>query len=164
MSGQSERFKVVDDEWDRMKLKKKPHYDLAALEKAARVRKIPGFKIIIAGSRHLDPKVVKRIIREHWKDVCKQMGAKPDYIISGGADGTDKAGELVAKRLTGRKAIVFEANWKLLGKSAGPSRNLDMVSVAHGLLIIWDGKSRGSNHILGCMEIRKRPIYEIEIS
>jgi hypothetical protein len=138
-------------------------YDLDALVRAARVRKLKGFKLIIAGSRHLDTKAVKKVIREHWGKVCKQMGAKPDYIISGGAKGVDRAGELVAKKLTGREAIVFPANWDLLGKSAGPSRNLDMVSVANGLLIIWDGKSRGSRHILGCMEIRKRPIFEIEV-
>jgi hypothetical protein len=138
-------------------------YDLEALERAARVRKIPGFKLIIAGSRHLDTMVAKKLICEHWGKVCKQMGAKPDYIISGGAKGVDRAGELVAKKLTGRSAIVFPANWDLLGKSAGPSRNLDMVSVANALFIIWDGKSRGSRHILGCMEIRNRPIFEIEI-
>ena len=139
-------------------------YDLPGLERAARVRKLPGFKLIIAGGRDIDTSVARKLIREHWKAVCEKMGKKPDYIISGGAKGVDLAGELMAKKLTGREAIVFEANWDLLGKSAGPSRNLDMASVAHGLFLIWDGRSRGSGHMLSCMEIRDRPIYEIEIS
>lgn len=148
----------------KLKKKKRPRYDLEAMERAARVRKLPGFKLIIAGSRHLDTKAVKKIIRQHWKDVVKQMGAYPDYILSGACPtGADRAGELLAKKLTGRSAITFPANWKLLGKSAGPHRNLDMASVAHGLLIIWDGKSAGSSHMLSCMQVRKRPVFEIEV-
>lgn len=148
-----------------MKLKKKvKRYDIDALERAARIRKMPGFKLIIAGSRHFDEKKVRRIIKDHWKDVVKAMGQKPDYILSGKCPtGADRAGEVLAKKLTGRKAICFPANWDLLGKSAGIHRNLDMVSCAHGLLIVWDGKSRGSGHVLGCMEIRKRPVFEIEV-
>ncbi len=145
-------------------IEKLKRYDLAAMERAARIRRMPGHKLIVAGSRHLDVDAVKKIIRQHWDAACEHVGFVPDYVLSGACPtGTDRAGELLAKRLTGRKALRFEANWKLLGKSAGPARNLDMVSCAHGLFIIWDGMSRGSNHILGCMEIRKRPIYEIEV-
>lgn len=149
-----------------MKVKKKvKRYDLPALERAARIRKMPGFKVIIAGSRHLDVDRVKEIIREHWKAACKFWGQRPDYILSGACPtGADRAGEKLARKLTGRHAICFPANWELLGKSAGIHRNLDMVSCAHGLFIVWDGKSRGSAHVLGCMEIRGRPVYEIEVS
>lgn len=149
-----------------MKVKKKvKRYDLDALTRAARIRKMPGFKVIVAGSRHFDERRCRQLLKEHWKDACKLFGQKPDYILSGGCPtGADRAGEKVAKKLTGRRSIRFPANWELLGKSAGIHRNLDMVSCAHALFIIWDGKSRGSGHVHGCMLIRDRPIYEIEIS
>jgi len=151
-----------------MKVKKKtdkPHYDMPAMERAARISKLPGFKLIIAGSRHFDELRVKKIIREHWDKVVELMGHKPAYILSGACPtGADRAGELLARKLTGQHAITFPANWNLLGKAAGIHRNIDMVTCGHGLLIVWDGKSRGSGHMLGCMEIRGRPVYEIEIS
>jgi hypothetical protein len=147
-----------------MKVKKKPRVDLDAMERAARFRKLPGFKLIIAGSRQFDAKAVKKVIRNHWKHVRKHMGCTPSWILSGDCPtGADRAGIVLAKELTGRKAIKFPANWDLLGKSAGIHRNLDMASLAHGLLLIWDGKSRGSAHMLGCMEVRDRLVYEIEI-
>lgn len=142
----------------------RPRYDIDAMERTARIRKLAGFKLIIAGSRHIDTDAVKKIIRSHWDDLCEVMGARPDFILSGGNPrGADRAGELVAKKLTGHRAIRFPANWDLLGKAAGPHRNLDMASVAHGLFLIWDGKSAGSAHMLSCMQVRKRPVFEIEV-
>lgn len=145
--------------------KKVKRYDLAALERAARIRKMPGFKVIVAGSRHFDERRCRQLLKEHWDAACEMFGQRPDYILSGACPtGADRAGEIVAKKLTGRRSIKFPPNWDLLGKAAGIHRNLDMVSCAHGLFIIWDGKSRGSSHVLGCMEVRGRPVYEIEIS
>lgn len=148
-----------------MKVKKKvKRFDVDAMTRAARIRKMSGYKLIIAGSRHLDVKAVKKIIKAHWNEIVEQLGFKPDFILSGACPtGADRAGELLAKRLTGSRAILFPANWELLGKSAGIHRNLDMVDCAHGLLLIWDGKSRGSGHVLGCMKMRGRPVFEIEV-
>lgn len=38
----------------------------------------------------------------------------------------------------------FPANWKELGRSAGPARNKEMAIYGGGLLLLWDGKSYGS--------------------
>jgi hypothetical protein len=140
-------------------------------ERTSRVRQLPGYKIIVAGSRHIRTKLAVKLLTEHWDSMCKAIKARPDFVISGGQRsqddgvwyGVDYAGERVARALTRHEAIVFPANWNRFGKAAGPLRNLDMASVAHALFVIWDGKSRGSGHMLGCMVARKRPVYEIEI-
>jgi hypothetical protein len=132
--------------------------------KAAKLRQTPGFKVIVAGSRHLDTDRACEILREHWKQALGLFRARVDRIVSGACPtGVDPAGERLAVELTGRKAALFPADWNGLGKAAGPSRNIDMMSCADGLFLIWDGSSRGSSHMLHLMETRKRPVFEIEV-
>lgn len=42
----------------------------------------------------------------------------------------------------------YPANWDKYGKSAGYIRNEEMAKVADSLLAIWDGKSRGTKHMI----------------
>ena len=132
--------------------------------RAFKLRKVPGFKVIIAGSRHIHVETAKGLILDHWKPALGLFRARVTHVISGCASGPDTAGELLAEQLTGRAAVRFPADWERLGKSAGPSRNIDMMSCADALFLIWDGKSRGSRHMLTLMESRGRLVYEIEIS
>lgn len=134
------------------------------LGRSYELRQEPGFKVIIAGSRHIDVGRAKELIREHWKPALGLYRALVTRVISGCARGVDTAGEEMAVELTGRRAARFPADWEGLGRAAGPSRNIDMMSCADALFMIWDGRSRGSRHMLGLMESRKRPVYEIEIS
>lgn len=58
----------------------------------------------------------------------------------------------------------FKADWKEYGKSAGPKRNRQMAEVADILLLIWDGKSRGSKNMRSEMLKRNKPVYEFIIN
>ncbi len=91
-------------------------------------------------------------------------------IVSGGASGIDAsakaltldycATDYMAKKLLG-KYREFTANWIEHGKAAGPIRNRQMAEYADVLLLIWDGKSKGSANMKKEMQKLKKPIYEV---
>lgn len=68
-------------------------------------------------------------------------------IISGGARGADDLGERYAEQ-KGYEIDRFPANWGKYGKGAGHIRNKQMAEHADGLMLFWDGKSRGSKNML----------------
>lgn len=119
-------------------------------------------KLIIAGSRTLD--VSKFFIR----DVMKNLGfdvQKPDQpteVVSGTANGIDKAGERFAKDYH-IPVKQFPANWDKFGKGAGHIRNKQMADYADALLLIWNGSSSGSAGMKQQMEKLGKPVYEVII-
>lgn len=40
------------------------------------------------------------------------------------------------------------ADWNLHGKAAGPIRNQQMAQAADGLIVFWDGRSRGTKDMI----------------
>jgi len=76
--------------------------------------------------------------------------------------GADLIGETIAKDL-GIKTTLFLPNWEKFHKMAGPLRNRDMAENADALILIWDGKSRGSRSMLNEAKKAKIDIYEILI-
>ena len=68
-------------------------------------------------------------------------------IVSGTARGVDQLGEEYAKRndLAVKK---FPADWDRFGKSAGYKRNKQMAEYANALVAFWDGRSRGTKHMI----------------
>jgi len=71
----------------------------------------------------------------------------PTVVISGTAWGVDKAGECWAKA----HDIPIErypADWNTFGRSAGYRRNEKMAEVAEALVAVWDGVSRGTQHMI----------------
>jgi len=68
-------------------------------------------------------------------------------IVSGTARGADKLGEQYA-RMNKLHVTQFPANWDLYGKSAGYKRNAKMAEYADALVAFWDGKSRGTKHMI----------------
>ena len=111
-------------------------------------------KLIVAGSRTITD----------YSFLCKAMqrfleNEIVEEIVSGGARGVDSLAEKYAheKRIRVKK---FDAQWERLGKKAGMVRNGEMATYADALLLIWDGKSVGSKHMKGCMELLNKPIYE----
>ena len=74
-------------------------------------------------------------------------GIESVAIVSGGARGADSLGEWYA----GNRNIpvtVFKANWDKYGKSAGYRRNEEMARNADALVAFWDGKSKGTKHMI----------------
>lgn len=113
-------------------------------------------KYIIAGSREItDKKTVFNLIDSLNLDDM-------DIIISGQARGVDFCGEQYAKE---RKISlkVFPANWDVYGKSAGYRRNVEMAKVADALILIWDGKSKGSGHMKNIAKEKGLTIYEFVV-
>ena len=71
----------------------------------------------------------------------------PTLIISGGARGVDWMGEWWAQQ-RGVLVKVYPANWSKNGKAAGYIRNEEMAKVCDAVVVIWDGESKGSEHMI----------------
>lgn len=76
-------------------------------------------------------------------------------IVSGGSAGADTLAELYA---TNKKIPfkLFRADWKDLGRKAGPLRNIKMADYGDLLITFWDGESRGTKHMMNCMTERNK--------
>ena len=112
-------------------------------------------KLIIAGSRTVSSVELVSYVLD--KDV-----AEISEVVSGVAVGGDTSGEYWAlkHRIPVRR---FHANWKKLGKSAGPIRNQEMGDYADAAIIFWDGASRGSMHMHRYMKKLGKPSRVIQV-
>lgn len=109
------------------------------------------FRVIIAGSRTFnDYELLKRKMDELLANV-KWMKI---VVVSGAARGADQLGEQYAKE-RGYGIDSHPANWDLYGKSAGYIRNAEMAANADALVAFWDGKSRGTKHMIDLAEKRR---------
>jgi len=72
-------------------------------------------------------------------------------IVSGTARGADEMGERFAKE-KGYALKQFPADWDTFGKSAGYRRNSQMADYADACVVFWDGKSRGTKHMIDLAE------------
>ncbi|MBG7631299.1 MAG: DUF2493 domain-containing protein [Bacteroidetes bacterium] len=111
-------------------------------------------KLIIAGSRNFND----------YKKLCKicdhllQNQANIE-IISGAARGADQLGEKYASE-KGYSIKQFPANWNKYGKAAGPKRNEQMANYANTLIAFWDGKSKGTKHMI---DMAKQANLNVEV-
>ena len=98
-------------------------------------------KLIIAGGRDIDNyEVVKQAIQESgW--------VHPTYVIGGGATGVDALGKKWALENV-VPYVNVSAKWDTEGKAAGPKRNKRMAEIGDALVLVWDGKSKGSMSML----------------
>lgn len=70
-----------------------------------------------------------------------------DTIISGGANGIDTAAEKYADSHRLSK-IIIRPQYERYGRGAPLKRNQEMVEMADSVLVIWDGKSRGTKFMI----------------
>lgn len=116
------------------------------------------FKLIIAGSRDFNlPRRLALEIHQLQLDVPELANLS---IVSGMARGADKLGHEYAKH-TGLTVHEFPADWDTYGKRAGFIRNAQMAEFADGLLAFWDGKSRGTQHMIETMKKLGKPVRVI---
>lgn len=59
------------------------------------------------------------------------------------------------------KIHTFPADWKTHPRSAGYIRNADMGNFADVLVAFWDGKSKGTKHMIDYMRKLNKPVYVI---
>lgn len=104
-------------------------------------------KVIVAGGRDFtDYEFMRESLGNLlWmEDFCGDSEIK---IISGMADGVDTLAIRFADEFELTR-ILFPANWKQHHRMAGFLRNEDMMEVATHLVAFWDGKSKGTQHII----------------
>lgn len=115
-------------------------------------------RLIIAGSRTLFPELdlIEALIHQFqlFQDVTE--------VVSGGAIGVDSCGETWAKIMGQVEVKRFRPDYKKYSGSVAPKmRNQEMAEYSDALLLIWDGKSRGSLNMKENMQKLGKPIYEV---
>ena len=101
------------------------------------------FKVIIAGGRDFkDYDLLKTKLNKILSNINTQI-----VIVSGKARGADSLGERYANEM-GYEVAEFPANWDKYGKRAGYIRNEEMAKYADACVCFWDGKSKGTKHMI----------------
>lgn len=103
-------------------------------------------KLLIAGSRS---------IREF--DLSPYIPDDTDLIITGGAEGIDSLAEQFADQHKLSK-LVLRPQYHLFKRNAPLIRNKKMVDIADAVLIIWNGKSKGTQYTIEYTEKKNIPL------
>lgn len=138
-------------------------------ESPVKVVEIPRLcRVIISGSRpplelrgHESRELLRQWYCRHLPVICEAIydsGFKVEEVVNGCADGGDGFGEMYADAydIPMKK---FPANWSVLGRKAGIVRNVQMADYGDALITFWDGKSKGTAHMISEMERRGKPIH-----
>ena len=119
------------------------------LAKKGEIKANTSMKTIIAGSRTIsDSAQLERAI-----ETC---GFRISEVVCGDARGVDLMGSHWAN-VNGIPIKHFPANWDL-GKSAGFRRNEEMAKYADCLIALWDGQSRGTEHMIEYMRMLHKKV------
>lgn len=110
-------------------------------------------KVIIAGGRDFDDyaridTVMSYLCGTYNDDLghmtCKGLDLE---VVCGLAVGADTLGKDWAKA-NDIHLVTFPAEWDKYGKAAGAIRNVEMADYADALVAFWDGKSKGTKHMI----------------
>mgnify|MGYP001766150652 CR=1 FL=1 len=116
------------------------------------------FKLIVAGGRDFnDYETLSHVLFELSEN---EYANEAISIVSGMAKGADALGFKFAKE-NNIQLYQFPADWKRYPRSAGYMRNADMGLFADGLLAFWDGKSKGTAHMIRFMQAANKPVHII---
>jgi hypothetical protein len=117
------------------------------------------FKVIVAGSRGFSN---YKLLREQCNKYLSRKRKECNVIIiSGHARGADILGEKYAND-EGFGLEIYPAQWDKYGKRAGYRRNEEMGEIADALIAFWDGKSRGTKHMIDFMSNKNLPVKIVE--
>nr|WP_317413120.1 hypothetical protein [uncultured Solibaculum sp.] len=110
-------------------------------------------KIAIIGSRNL-----------MVTDLQQYLPKDTTEIVSGGARGIDAC----AKEFAFRKGLIlteFLPKYEKFGRYAPLKRNLQIINYADEVIAFWDGKSRGTKHVIESCKLRniKITVYRIPV-
>lgn len=108
-------------------------------------------KLLIVGSRSVTA-----------FDLSPYIPTEVDAVISGGARGIDRLAEEYADLHRLSKYIV-RPRYDLYGRAAPLKRNEQMVEMADAVLIIWDGRSKGTEHILKYTKKMNKPVTLVKV-
>lgn len=82
-------------------------------------------------------------------------------VVCGEADGVDTLGRKWAEK-RGIPVASFPAKWRVKGRynpNAGFERNEAMGDYADAAIIVWDGESNGTQHMMKYMRKIKKPCF-----
>lgn len=104
-------------------------------------------KVAVVGSRSATLK--------HYPIICDNIPINTTEIISGGAYGVDSLAEKYAKE-NKISLVKILPNYDKFGKTATLTRNIEIIKRADYVLCFWDGKSRGTAHVISnCIKLYK---------
>jgi predicted Rossmann fold nucleotide-binding protein DprA/Smf involved in DNA uptake len=114
-------------------------------------------KLVIAGSRTVVniQHLYNAILTLDLGDTVKNEVTE---IISGGANGADKLGEILATKLN-KTLTIMPAEWDKYGKAAGYRRNEDMAELGDAVLVLYDGISKGSKHMIELAKKHNKKVW-----
>lgn len=108
-------------------------------------------KVIVAGSRHITSRKIVALAMQASKLEISEL-------VCGLAPGVDSvARELADEALVPIKD--FPADWDKYPKAAGHIRNKEMGNYADALVAVWDGQSKGTQHMIQYMCDLNKPVY-----
>lgn len=108
-------------------------------------------KLLIVGSRS---------IKDFDLSIYVDEGV--DLIISGGAKGIDTLAENYADK-NGISKLILRPDYKHYGKAAPIIRNKLMVDISDALIVVWDGKSKGTKHTIDYAQKVNKPLTVLNI-
>ena len=111
------------------------------------------YKVIIAGGRDFNN---YKLLEETMTNLSIDI----DEIVVGGAKGADTLGLLFARN-NNHKVKSFPADWSKSKKLAGFIRNDKMAKYADVLVAFWNGKSKGTKHMIEVAKLEGLIIHEI---
>ena len=103
-------------------------------------------KLLIVGSRSITN-----------FDLSPYITENVDTVISGGAGGVDSLAEQYAD-LHHLSKYILRPRYDLYGRAAPLKRNEQMVDIADALLVIWDGRSKGTQYTLKYAKKMKKQV------
>ncbi len=99
--------------------------------------------------------VGSRSIKEF--DLSPYIPEGVDSIISGGSGGIDSLAEQYADLHHLSKHII-RPRYERYGRAAPLKRNEIMVDMADAVLVVWDGRSKGTGYTLNYAQKKNKPI------
>lgn len=123
-------------------------------------KELKPYRLIVAGGRDFSD---IELLESHL-NLAEQKLESSGYeliIVSGMARGADKLAWQWGHHFHCR-VDEFPADWNTHGKRAGYLRNQQMANHADGLIAFWDGKSRGTMHMINIMEKLGKPVKVVQ--
>lgn len=120
-------------------------------------------KIIVAGSREVEINhanlmnvinVITQIMYQKSVDINI-------ILLSGMAKGADQIPFAVKEMFPSIIVEEYPADWVNEGKSAGYKRNIVMADNADILIAVWNGESKGTQHMIDIMNKRGKPVHVV---
>ena len=108
-------------------------------------------KLLIVGSRSITD-----------FDLSPYISVDVDTVISGGANGIDNLAEQYAD-LHRLSKYILRPQYNLYGRAAPLKRNEQMVDIADAVLVIWDGRSKGTQYTLKYTKKKNKPITLVQL-